>query len=168
MGEEIVNALKFGASIVAAVLLAGVTVSQAQQSQQSQQSQQTQQAQQAQQAQQTQHSPQAAETPVAASSAAAPAGKPTAAAASPAKASSDTQAADSGLSVAQLKEARDDGYRPITRGSATLYCKSEIIVGSSFPVHTCYNADRLKAVLQQYQTERMQLQQMHNGGMQGH
>lgn len=52
----------------------------------------------------------------------------------------------------------------MTRGSATLYCKSEILVGSAFPIRTCYNAERLKVVMEQYQSQRMQMEQMHGSG----
>ncbi len=116
------------------------------------------------QAQDAQKAPQAAAT--AASTTAT--GSTTSGAASATKSSSNTQASNAGLSAAQLKEARDDGFRPVTRGSATLYCKSEILVGSAFPMHICYNADRLKVVMQQQEAQRMQLQQMHGAGMAGH
>lgn len=122
----------------------------------------------AQQAEQASKAQQSGKTAAAASLPAAAASKATASAPSAAKTSGDTQAAQAGLSDEQLKEARDEGYRPITRGTATLYCKSEILVGSAFPIRTCYNADRLKIVMQQEQAQRMQLQQMHSGGMQGH
>ena len=124
-------ALKFGAPIAAAALLAAAAVGHAQQAQKPQQAQK---------------------------------GAPTAATASPAASPGD----DPGLSAAQLREARDDGFKPVTRGKATLYCKSEILVGTAFPMHICYNADRLKVEMRQEEAERMQLRQMHSGGMQGH
>jgi hypothetical protein len=140
-------ASKFGMSITTVVLLAAAAVGQAQQAQKS---------------------PQAANAGAATSIVAAtPVQKPTATP-SAAKSSADTDASDSGLSAALLKEARDDGYRPVTRGKATLYCKSEILVGSSFPVRTYYNSNRLKIVLQQAQDQRMQLGQMHGTGVQTH
>lgn len=109
------------------------------------------------QAQQAKTTPQAtAATSAAASSAAGNAQKSAAA------------KADSGLTPEILHEARDEGFKPVTRHKVTFYCKSEIIVGSAFPIHTCYNEDQLKVVLQQHQTERMQLQQMHSGGLQTH
>ena len=120
-------------------------------------------------AQQAQKAPQATNaTAAAASSTATAASKATTDRASAEKSSDGAQASDSGLSVELLREARDDGFKPVTRHNVTLYCKSEIIVGSAFPVHTCYNADRLKVALEQYRSERMQLQQMHGGGLQGH
>jgi hypothetical protein len=140
-----VTGSKLGTSIAMAVLFAGAAIGHAQQAQQ----------------------PQAA-TSAAMSSSSAAAAKATTGAASATKSSVNTGASDSGPSEAQLKEARDDGFKPVTRGSATLYCKSEILVGSSFPMHICYNADRLKIVMQQQEAERMQLQQMHGGGLQTH
>ena len=137
---------KIGMSLATAVLLAGAAIGQAQQAQKT---------------------PQAATTATTSTPSTATA-KTAAGAPSATKSSADSQASDSGLTEAQLKEARDDGFKPVTRGSATLYCKSEILVGSSFPMHICYNADRLKVVMQQQEAERMQLQQMHSGGMQGH
>lgn len=77
-------------------------------------------------------------------------------------------AVDVGLTPEMLREAQDEGLKPVTRHKVTFYCKSEIIVGSAFPIRTCYNEDQLKVVLQQHQTERMQLQQMHSGGLQTH
>lgn len=143
------TASKFGISIAMAALLAGAAVGQAQQAQKK---------------------PLAVQVGAAAisSTTTAAASKPAASAPSAAKASADTQTSDSGLPVEVLREARDDGYRPITRGKVTLYCKSEIIVGSAFPIRTCYNADRLKVVLHQDQEQRMQLEQIHNSGMQSH
>lgn len=76
--------------------------------------------------------------------------------------------AEGGLTPEMLHEARDEGFKPVSRHKVTFYCKSEIIVGSAFPIHTCYNEDQLKVVLQQHQTERTQLQQMHSGGLQTH
>lgn len=148
--------LKFGTVTAAAVLLVGAAVGYAQQ---------------AQQARPAEEAPQAASAAGATSSTAT--ATPTAASKSPAapsaaKSPTDTQGDDSGLSSAQLKEARDDGFKPVTRGKATLYCKSEVLVGTAFPMHICYNADRLKVEMQQEEAERMQLQQMHSGGMSGH
>lgn len=88
--------------------------------------------------------------------------------ASAAKSAGPAQPSDEGLSIEERREARDDGFTPMTRHNVTLYCKSEILVGSAFPIRTCYNSDRLKAVLHQYDTQRTQLQQIHNDGMQTH
>jgi hypothetical protein len=66
-----------------------------------------------------------------------------------AKSSTDTQTSDSGLSAALVKEARDDGFVPVKRHNLTVYCKSEVLVGTAFPIRTCYNADRLKLRLEQ-------------------
>ena len=148
------RASKLGMSIATAALLAVVAVGHAQQAQQDRQAQKAPQATNA--------------TAAAASSTATTASKATTDRPSADKSSDGAQAPDSGLSVELLREARDDGFKPVTRHNVTLYCKSEIIVGSAFPVHTCYNADRLKVVLEQYRAERMQLQQMHSSGMQGH
>src|SRR5512146_2768828 len=149
----LVNASKSRMALATAVLLAAAAVGQAQQPE----------AQKAEARQATQ--------PGAAASAAAN-GKAagSSAAQSPASAQSSVaaQAPASGLSAELIKEARDDGFKPVTRHDVTLYCKSEIEVGSRFPIHTCYNEDRLKVVLQQYRAERMQLEQMHSGGMQAH
>ena len=141
--------LKFGTAIAAAMLLAGAAVGHAQQTQQAEKT------------------PRAAGAATATSSTATAASK-SPAAPSEAKSPTDTQGDDSGLSSAQLKEARDDGFKPVTRGKATLYCKSEVLVGTAFPMHICYNADRLKVEMQQEEAERMQLQQMHGGGMSCH
>lgn len=110
------------------------------------------------QAQQAKTTPRAAATATAAASSAA----------ADAQKSAPATKVDGGLSPEVLHEARDEGFKPVTRHKVTLYCKSEIIVGSAFPIHTCYNEDQLKVVLQQHQTERMQLQQMHSGGLQIH
>ena len=88
--------------------------------------------------------------------------------ASAAKSAGPAQPSEDGLSIEERREARDDGFTPMTRHNVTLYCKSEILVGSAFPIRTCYNSDRLKAVLHQYDTQRTQLQQIHNDGMQTH
>ena len=129
-----------------AVLLAGAAVGHAQEAQQ-------------------QKTPQSANAAAATSAATPVAAKP---AVDAPKSSADTRSADSGLSSDLLKEARDDGFKPVKRGETTLYCKSEIIVGSSFPVHTCVDSDHLKLTLEQYRAQRMQLEQMHSGGLQGH
>lgn len=115
MGRGIVTGSKLGMWIATVVLLAGAAVGQAQQAQKA---------------------PQTASAAAAGLSTATAAFKATAGMPSAAKSTADTQASD-GLTSDQLKEARDDGFKPVTRGKATLYCKSEIIVGSAFPMHTC-------------------------------
>ncbi len=164
------TASKLGMSIATVVLLAGVVVGQAQQAQQTQQAQKVPAAASTANATNTNNAAgtaNAANATSAASAATSSAGS-AAAAASGAKSSADAQDSDPGLTVAQLKEARDDGFKPVTRGSATLYCKSEIMIGSAFPMHICYNADRLKIVMQQQEAQRMQMEQMHGSGLQGH
>lgn len=121
---------KLGMSIATVMLLAGAVIGQAQQ------------------AQQTEKAPQAANAAAAASFTATAPGKATASAPSAAKSPADTQAADSGLSAQQLKRALDDGFKPVTQHNVTVYCKSEMLIGSSFPIRTCYKADRMKLLLE--------------------
>lgn len=122
----------------------------------------------AQQADEASNGRQPGNTAAATSSPATPASRGATNAPPGAKSSADAQAAATGLSTEQLKEARDEGYRPVTRGKATLYCRSELLVGTAFPIRTCYNVDRLKVVMEQERAQRMQLKQMHGSGTQGH
>jgi hypothetical protein len=123
--EKLVIASKLGTSIGIAMLLAASAVSQAQQA------------------------PQASSAVAAASATPAVSQKATVAGPAAAKSSTDTQTSDSGLSAALVKEARDDGFVPVKRHNLTVYCKSEVLVGTAFPIRTCYNADRLKLRLEQ-------------------
>lgn len=67
-----------------------------------------------------------------------------------------------------LKDARNAGFKPEKIGGTLMFCRTAVELGSSFPVRTCYNSEQVAQKIQEYQTERNQLQQMHNTGMMSH
>lgn len=86
----------------------------------------------------------------------------------PAKGSPPVSTAKTDPSAQLTKAARLAGFEPHTRHGVTLYCKSEVELGSAFPVKTCYDAIQMKIKLGQYQTERDQLRQARGLNPQGH
>src|SRR5512146_830637 len=76
-----------------------------------------------------------------------------------------TAAAQNSDSDAQLiKDARSAGFKPMQVRGSLMYCRTAVELGSSFPVRTCYNAQQVKIKIHEYQTQRNQLEQMHNIG----
>lgn len=80
-----------------------------------------------------------------------------------------TAAAQKSDEDAQLmKDARDAGFRPEKIRGNLMFCRTAVELGSSFPVRTCYNEYQVRQKIQEYETERTQLQQMHNTGLMTH
>jgi hypothetical protein len=46
-----------------------------------------------------------------------------------------------------------------------MFCRTAKELGSNFPVRTCYDAQQVKIKIHEYQTERGQLESMHNSGL---
>ena len=67
-----------------------------------------------------------------------------------------------------MKDARNAGFKPEKIRGSLMFCRTAVELGSNFPVRTCYNAQQVTQKIQEYQTERNQLQQMHNTGMMTH
>ncbi|MGH8325365.1 MAG: hypothetical protein ACRET2_01225 [Steroidobacteraceae bacterium] len=67
-----------------------------------------------------------------------------------------------------MKDARNAGFKPEKIRGNLMFCRTAVELGSSFPVRTCYNAYQVTQKIQEYQTERTQLQQMHNTGLMTH
>lgn len=115
-----------------------------------------------------------------------PGTKPAPAASAAPAASQPAQAAASGSTASQaqpvkttaqkpadpdaqlIKDARNAGFKPKTVHGALMFCRTAIELGSNFPVRTCYDEDQVRIKIHEYQTERNQLQQMHNTGMMAH
>ncbi len=68
-------------------------------------------------------------------------------------------AAPAGVSEHLLEMARNDGYRPMTRGGETLFCRTQIPIGSNLPIRHCVNAARLRSEVLEEQQERLNLNQ---------
>lgn len=64
-----------------------------------------------------------------------------------------------------IRDARNAGFKPKSMHGTLMFCRTAIELGSNFPVRTCYNEDQVRIKIHEYQTERNQLQQMHNTGM---
>jgi hypothetical protein len=67
-----------------------------------------------------------------------------------------------------IKDARSAGFKPENVRGTMMFCRTAIELGSSFPVRTCYNDEQVKIKIHEYQTQRNQLEQMHNTGMMTH
>jgi hypothetical protein len=67
-----------------------------------------------------------------------------------------------------IRDARNAGFKPEMIRGTRMFCRTAVELGSSFPVRTCYGEDDVKLKIQEYQTERNQLQQLHNTGLMTH
>lgn len=74
-------------------------------------------------------------------------------------AAQENQAAPNGLSPHLLDMARNDGYRPVTRDGGTLFCRTQIPIGSNLPIKHCVNSARLRSEVLEEQQERLNLNQ---------
>ena len=89
-----------------------------------------------------------AETPPAAQPASAATKAPESAAAAPAAraaapAEGNTSAAVAAERVSLLQQAHAQGYRPVTQGGKTVYCKSEKVIGTRFEQRICATEEQL-------------------------
>jgi hypothetical protein len=92
----------------------------------------------------------AAATPAAATSPA-PTATPAASTAAPQAASAAASAtapadAAAALAAARDKRLRDRGYKPEKRHGETIYCRSEMVVGTRFPSKVCGTGDQLDQI----------------------
>ena len=74
-----------------------------------------------------------------------------AAAATPQSATSATSAtapvdAAAAIAAARDKRLRDRGYKPEKRHGETIYCRSEMVVGTRFPSKVCGTGDQLDQI----------------------
>ena|SRR5579883_1243270 len=67
-----------------------------------------------------------------------------------------------------IKDARNAGFKPEMIRGTQMFCRTAVELGSHFPVRTCYDEDQVKIKIHEYQTERNQLEQMHNLGSMTH
>ena len=67
-----------------------------------------------------------------------------------------------------IRDARNAGFRPEMIRSTQMFCRTAVELGSNFPVRTCYDTDQVKIKIQEYQTQRNQLEQMHSTGLMTH
>lgn len=63
-----------------------------------------------------------------------------------------------------IKDARNAGFKPQVIRGTQMFCRTEVELGSSFPVRTCYDADQVKIKIHEYAEERSQLEQMREVG----
>ncbi len=89
----------------------------------------------------------------------APSAPAAAALSTPSTAPGASRAAPAGLSHPLLEMARNDGYRPMTRDGKTVFCRTQIPIGSNLPIKHCVNSVRLRFEVQEEQQERLNLGQ---------
>ena len=78
-------------------------------------------------------------------------GSPSAGAASPTQKPADPAAV-------LLRDAANAGFRPEHIRGNLMFCRTTTEVGSRFPVRTCYDEDHVKIKIQEYQTQRNEMQ----------
>lgn len=89
-----------------------------------------------------------------------------AAAAQPAKTASAQKASDD-PSPTLIKDAASAGFRLEHIRGNVMFCRTATELGSNFPVRTCYNEEQTKIKIEEYRTERNQLEEMHSNGLHG-
>jgi hypothetical protein len=78
-------------------------------------------------------------------------------AAPPAVTPTAAQPADSDAQL--VRDARDAGFRVTSVRGSLMFCRLAVELGSNFPVRTCYNSQQVRTKIQEYRTQRNQLQQ---------
>ena len=113
----------------------------------------------------SQAAPQSAAQPAAASS---PAAQKTDADANAATSKAAADAAQKKADEVLLRDARNAGFKPEQIRGNRMFCRTATEIGSNFPVRTCYNEDQVKIKIQEYQTERNEMEASRNLGSQIH
>lgn len=107
---------------------------------------------------------QAQQTPQASKSTTTAASAPGASQPTP-KSAADSKAADP--SPILLRDAANAGFKPQHIRGTLMFCRTATELGSNFPVRTCYNEQQVKIKIEEYQTERNQLEGMRSNGIRG-
>jgi hypothetical protein len=120
-----------------------------------------------------------AQQPQQSSNSATAAAAPTAAASQPAQKAADTKAAAAQPAKTASAQKTDDPSPTLIRDAANagfrlehirgnvMFCRTATELGSNFPVRTCYNEEQTKIKIEEYRTERNQLEEMHSNGLKG-
>lgn len=66
-----------------------------------------------------------------------------------------------------IRDAANAGFKLEHIRGAVMFCRTATELGSNFPVRTCYDEERTKIKISEYQAERNQLEQMHSNGLTG-
>lgn len=82
-----------------------------------------------------------------------------------AKSAADSKAADPSATL--LRDAANAGFKPEHIRGSLMFCRTATELGSNFPVRTCYNEEQVKIKIEEYRTERNQLEGMHSNGLKG-